>query len=239
MDTFTYTFSDLHADVSEYIGTGRSPGTTPLATAKRRVNDGYREFLAAHDWNFLKRSAILITEQGKYFSNLPDNFESLVYPFKFPPDNSWLNPTEVDESSIMQLRTGSGTSSGRPYYFAIRAKEYTEGEGTKWEVLWWFTPNSAYPFHFTYRIMVNELVDANDLPIGGPEHSQTLRAFCLSQVEAFDEEKPGIFTQKVPILLSASIKKDRRKSARSVGVMGAARPGYYRREFVTYNNIRY
>ena len=239
--TFTYPFSDLYADVSEYIGTGRSPTatSTPEVTAKRRTNDGYREFLAAHDWNFLKRSAIIVTETGKYHSDLPDNFESLVYPFKYPPDSSWLNPEEVDEATIMELRTGSGTGSGRPYNFAIRAKEYSEGEGIKWEVIWHYTPGSVYQLSYTYRIMVNELVNAADIPVCGPEHSQTLRAYCLAQVEAFDEEKPGTFTQKASILLNSSIKKDRRKSARSVGTMGAAKQGYQRRKTVTYGGVQY
>lgn len=238
--TFTYTFSSLMEDCSEYMGTGRAPTGSTLSAAQRRVNSGYRQFLAAHDnWNFLKRGAVLVTEPGKWFYDLPDDFASLVYPFKHPPNNSWTNPEETNESNIMELRTGVGETSGRPYLFAIRAKEYSEGEGIKWEVIFHYTPDGVYEMPFTYRITVNELVNNGDIPVCGPEHSQALRTFCLAEVEAFDNEKPGVFMTRLAIDLANSIKKDSQKSARSVGVMGAADAGYDRRISVTYGGIQY
>lgn len=245
--TFTYTYSALMEDTSEYMGTGRAPTGAALSSAQRRVNAGYRQFLAANDnWNFLKRSATLVTESGKWFYDLPDDFASLVYPFKYSFNDSWINPEEKDESFIMELRTGSGDSTGRPYCFAIRAKEYSEGEGIKWEVIFHYVPNTNYEMPFTYRITVDELVNNADIPVCGPEHSQTLRTFCLAEVEAFDNEKPGVFSTRLAVDLANSIKKDSQKSARSVGMMVATEGNDYRwgnisdrRVSVTYGGVQY
>lgn len=237
--TFTYPFSDLYADVGEYMGVGRSPTGTSLDTVKRRVNDAYRRFLAAHDWNFLKRSTVLPTESGKWQYQLPDDFSSLAVPFTYPKDNSWINPKETDEATILELRTGSGSTSGRPYLFAIRPKEYTEGEGTRWEVIFHYTPGSVYDMIYTYRITVSELVNDADKPIGGAEHSQTLRDFCLAEVEAFDEEKPGTFSVRLIESLARSIERDKKKSPRSVGIMGSKSFGCERRIKVTVDGVEY
>jgi len=238
--TFTYTFSNLYEDCSEYMGTGRAPTGANLSAAQRRVNSGYRQFIAAHNnWNFLKRNAVLVTESGKWSYDLPDDFASLVYPFKYPPDSSWINPVETDESHIMELRTGSGDTSGRPYLFAIKAKEYAPEEGIRWEVIFHYKPNGVYEMPYTYRITVDELSANGDVPVCGPEHSQTLRTFCLAEVEAFDNEKPGVYITRLAADLANSIRKDSQKSARSVGVMGAVDAGYDRRISVTYNDVQY
>ena len=99
---------------------------------------------------------------------------------------------------------------------------------------------------FTYRITVDELSANGDIPVCGPEHSQALRTFCLAEVEAFDNEKPGVFMTRLAVDLANSIKKDSQKSARSVGMMVATEGGGYRwgnvsdrRVSVTYNSIQY
>jgi len=237
--TLTYSFSDLWADCAEFAGLGRSPTGDDLTMVKRRVNDAYRQFLGVHDWKFLKRTAVLTTESGRWFYDLPDDFTDLAMPFKFPTDNSWLNPNEIDEATIIELRTGSGSTSGRPYVFALRTKEYSEEEGTRWEVVFHYTPNGIYEFIYSYRIITNELVNDEDLPIGGPEHAVLLRAFCLAEVEAFDEESLGTWSGRLPALIAAAIRKDNKKSAASVGIMGGgALRGYERREqTITYNDV--
>ncbi len=233
--TLTYPFSDLYKDVAEYAGLGRTPTGDSLALAKRRVNDAYRRFLAAHDWHFLKMTAVLTTEGGKYRYNLPDDFSTFTRPFTYPPDDGWWNPYETDASTILATRTGSGTTSGRPYMFAIRTRPYTKGEGTRWEVIFHYQPDAIYQLTYSYRVSVDELVDDGDKPIGGPEHAQTLRSCCLAEVESFDEEKPGTYTGRVQEDMARSIKLDAQKGARFIGLNKW--PLRRRQISMTYNSI--
>lgn len=219
--SLTFPFSDLYSDVSEYRGEGRSPTSTPLAEAKRITNNGYRTFLAAYDWSFLKKTANINFEDGRWEYLLPDNFRQLKVPFKYPTMKGWPNPTERTEEELIDLRTGSGTTEGIPYCFALRAS-YFEGGGTRWEVIFHYTPDSATQAYYTYLINVDELVNDADIPIGGAEHSQLLRAFCLAEVEKWDEEKPGTWTEEIKNLLLLSIRMDEGKTPAGRAKMEAA-----------------
>ena len=234
-----YTFGRLYGDAGEYIGVGRDPTGTTLTAIKRRVNDAYRIFLDAYDWSFKKHSAVLTTQSDKWFYELPADFLSLSMPFKYPADSSWINPTEIDESTLMSLRTGSGDTTGRPYLYAIRARPFSKEEGTRWEVLFHYTPSSNYDFIFSYRIATEELVGDNDVPIGASDCAALIRAYCLAEAEAFDEEKPSTYTAKIPGLLAAAIKNDSKRRPRSVGSYNANIHGYERRETVTYEDVQY
>ena len=236
--TLTFDFQGLYQDVAEFDGLGRSVTGAGLATAKRRVNDGYRMFLAAHDWNFLKQNSVLIARG--YEEELPDNFTDLIIPFKYSPTDGGEIMQETDDAAIIQLREGSNRTTGRPYKFALRPKKYTTGTSSiRWEVVFFPAPDAVYPLEYSYHILVNKLVNDDDAPVCGAEHSQTLRAYCLAEVESFDKEMADVWTTKLPLLLAQSIKKDGKKSARSVGVMSERDVGYYRVIEVQYNNILY
>lgn len=236
--TFTYTFADLYTDVSEYAGLGRSPTGDNLTLAKRRVNDAYREFVSAVDWHFLKKSDILNLQSGKWQYDLPDNFRELIVPFKYPTTDSWINPTEGSEDTILNLRTGAGTTTGRPYIFAVRPKLFDPEHGMRWEAIFHYEPDGTYAMSYTYRITPNELIEDGDVPIGGPEHAVTIRQMCLAEVEAFDEEKPATYTQKAMASLARSKQLDGRKASRSLGYMNEKSAGYSRRsKTITYNDV--
>lgn len=236
--TLTYSFEDLYKDVGEYAGLGRSPTGEDLATVKRRTNDGYRAFLGAHSWNFLKQSSILPIKTS-WQVPLPDNFESMKTSFKYSPTDGGGEMEETDESTILAMRSGSNSTTGRPVKFAIRPSKYSTAETVKWEAIFFPAPGGAYELHYSYWIVVNKLVETDDKPICGAEHSQALRAYCLAEVEAFDDEIEGVWTKKLPFLLLDSIKKDGKKAARSVGVMGSKEIGYDRIVSVTYENVQY
>ena len=59
--TLSLTFSDIYAEVGQFLGYGRSPTGDRLAEATRHSKEGYRRFLAgmdprtrtAYDWSFL------------------------------------------------------------------------------------------------------------------------------------------------------------------------------------------
>jgi len=232
--TTSYRFSELYTDVAEYAGVGRSPTVADIALAKRRVNDAYRKFIMAnpHTWSFLKPTKVLPLESGKWYYDLPDNFGGMIMPFKYPTDDAGYNISEISYEQLMDLRTGVGTTSGRPILWAIRNKEYSEGEGTRYEVCFFYTPNGTYELIYSYIIGVNKLVNDDDIAIGQPTHSATLRAFCLAEVELFEDEgEKNAHTKAlygVPYLgqrglLQQSLDMDKKMKPRFIGMLNEFR----------------
>ena len=66
--TLAFEYSDLYAEVSDYMGWGRSPTGDRLSEVQRHVNAGYRKFLLgmdprtqrAHQWSFLMPTATIV-----------------------------------------------------------------------------------------------------------------------------------------------------------------------------------
>lgn len=239
--TTTYSFLDLYSDVADYRGKTRTPTGTDLIAAKRLVNDAYRSFLIAHDWNFLKKIAVLVTENTKWQYELPDDFRELTIPFKYSASNALPNLSQVSVDKLLNLRTGISDTSGQPYCFALTPADYTVESGTRWLVLLHYPSNGIYELIYQYRIGVNELVNDTDIVIGGAEHAPTIRAFCLAEVEQWDGESIGVWSKKVYDpeigLLRKSIMVDSKKASRSVGIMGGTEREFKRFYDVLYNGV--
>lgn len=225
--TQSYSFADLYQDVQEYQGVGRT-NSDPIATAKRRVNDAYRKFIQAFDWIFLKPFKVLTLQADVEIYELPDNFQGFEMPFKYPSDLIGYPMNEKPIEYIMNLKGQAGSSTGRPYYFALRPTVYNEQEGTRWEVIFYPKPDDTYQLTYRYKIAVDELVNDDDIAAGQPLHSATLRAFCLAEVELFDDEgsrqhwKRELYGEpylRRKGLLDKSIELDRRFHPRNIGKM--------------------
>ena len=237
----TYSFIDLFADVADYRGKTRSPTGTDLTAAKRLVNDAYRKFLTCHDWNFLKRLTVLVTESSKWQYELPDDFRELTIPFKYPTDESFPNLSQVSIDQLLNLRTGISDTNGQPFCFALQPAQYTPETGTRWQVLLHYPPDGTYELIYQYRIGVEELSADGDVPIGGAEHAATIREFCLAEVEHWDNEEAGVHTKAVYDpnigLLEQSKRMDAKKASRSVGVMGGIEKNFKRWNEIIYNQV--
>lgn len=217
--SLSYSFLDLYSDVADYMGIGRSPTGDNLAKAKRRTNDAYRHFLSL-DWFFLKKSALLNIESGKKEYELPDDFGSLVNPFTVNGQDVCMSPVETSTNQINGLRNFSDTT-GTPMYFAIQS-DYSEGAGLRWKLLLYPTPNFSFSYIYSYKVLANELVNNDDIPMCSADLSVVLRAFCLAEVEMFDEEgsKNVWITRLYSTILPQAMNNDLKKRPRSVGNMG-------------------
>lgn len=216
--SFSYAFSDLWADTSEYRGKGRSPTGDDLTTAKRRVNDSYRKFLAL-DWEFLSKIAVLRVDAGKYIYELPDDFGVLRIPFIIFPNSGYANPVELPLGNLWKNKSFF-TMQGTPLYFSLQS-EFSEGKGLRKVVHFYPTPSTSYEYNYMYKVFPNELVNDADIPYCPANLSHVLREFCLAEVELYDEE--GAKTTHTNILLNAllpqAIKENSIRSPNTVGSM--------------------
>ena len=219
--SLSYTFVDLYQDVLSYMGQGRaSADAGAVAKAKRRVNDAYRRFLAL-DWGFLSTTTTIDTVSGTYEYSLPDDYASIRVAFKLASDESWRNPVEIPQGQLMQLRSFS-TREGTPSVFTF-ISSYAVATGLRYKVQFYPTPNAVLIYNYAYKVLTDKLSADADIPFCPANISHVLRAFCLAEVEAFDEEgaKTTWIDQLYQVLLPAAIKDNSIRSPNSLGIMGA------------------
>ena len=215
----SYSFLDLYQDVLSYQGQGRdSSDADAIAKAKRRVNDGYRNFLAL-DWIFLSKTTTLDVIADTYSYALPDDFAIMRVPFKLSSDLSWRNPVEIPIGQFLQLRSFS-TRSGTPSVFTFDTA-YTVSTGVRYTAKFYPTPNASLTYNYVYKLLTSELSADDDIPFCPANISQVLRAFCLAEVETFDEEgsKTTWIDKLYQIMLPAAIKENSLRSPNTVGNM--------------------
>jgi len=222
--TFSYTFLDLYRDVLSYQGQGRtSTDATALAKAKRRTNEAYRKFLCL-DWNFLVPVKTFKVESGKDEYELPDDYGVMKTPFKLAPNASWRNPVETTAALLLQARSFC-PQTGTPSVYALYP-EYTKESGLRYKILFYPTPNVSLDYIYSYRVLPNILVEDADIPYCPANLSHVLRAFCLSEVEKFDQEGSNFtHTNELNnVLLPQAINEN---SIRSPNTVGSMNMGFY------------
>jgi hypothetical protein len=222
MSSLVYTFSDLYATVSKFLGTYGSsgPSGTNLTDAKTIVNDAYSRFICgngSYRWSFLDQDGILNTLAGQYLYPLPEGFEALTHTFQFENETGYKAPIERDLDMIRSLRSESVESRAYPEVYAIQAGLYDPKFGQRKEVAFWPTPDTTYTFLYRYRIVPNKLENDADLPIGGPEMALVLKQMCLAEAESQGDKKASIQEQKASALLAQAIARD---SARKPHILG-------------------
>jgi hypothetical protein len=222
--TASYTFAQLYADVSAYRGKGSSPSGTDLTIAKQRVNDAYRKFLAL-DWSFLSQHKVLKVETGKYIYELPDDFASLRVPFKLFPYMGWANPIQLPMDKFWQYQSFY-PRQGIPLFYAFHT-EFDERKGLRYTVHFYPTPHVDLSYNYEMKIMPNILVEDSDIPYCPANLSHVLRAYCLSEVELFDEEgAKTVWTDMLlKVLLPQALKENSIREDRTMGNMGGDNSG--------------
>jgi len=239
-------FSDLYNEVSRFLGTYGSsgPGTDDLADAKRIVNSAYRRFLNSNPntWSFLKRYDRIITVSGTWEYELPNNFGNLLSnTFQYSSDTAYAPIEERSANQIIDMRA---VSSYNQYaeYFAVRPGHYSKEAGQKWEAIFYPTFDSAYTLHYCYKILVEKLEGDNDIPIGGQDISECLKAICLAEAESYQDENLGVQEQKSKELLMQTIFNDNQKKAKTLGMNAPGRglsPWDIHRGSYRINNVTY
>lgn len=221
MASLIFTFQDLYNEVAKFLGTYGSsgPSGTDLTDAKDIVNNGYRAFIQASDWSFLKPEMELATQSGDWKYDLPEDFGSLLAGFQFDDDDGY---PPLEERSVEWIRDqrATNTFTSWPEYYALRTISLDKNIGTKWELMLYPTPDAAYTLHYRYKAVPTKLESDDDIPVGGPELSLLLREFCLAQAETDKDEKVGVHNQKLSMMLNQAKQIDKRRNPHNLGFNG-------------------
>jgi hypothetical protein len=215
--SFSYSFRDLWQDVLRYQGQNPAlTSGTALENAKRRVNDAYRRFLSIN-WSWGSEVDVLEVNHGKNEYELPDNFGTMKTSFKLFPYMGWINPNEIPIGKLMSFQ-GFYPRTGIPLYFAIKTT-YTAEQGVRYTAIFYPTPHVNLSYNYEYKVLPGKLVGDDDIPYCPSDESLVLRAFCLSEVETFDEEgaKSTWTNLLYNTLLPQAISNDSRKRPATAG----------------------
>ena len=101
--------------------------------------------------------------------------------------------------------------NARPEMFAIRVKR-DAGEGTRWEIVFWPTPDADYSLQYRYRTNPTLLSTGLAKPVGGMPHAQTVIESCLLSADELLGKKSDRW-EKYLLLLQASVSHDRTANA--------------------------
>ena len=191
-DDGTFNAAYLSRMVGRHIGAGPNPSAwshgqeqmiaEALRRAQRKVYNppvlpGEKY---PHDWSFLRPVSEITTVAGQYSYELPADFAQLYGPMTHASADSTLYPSIrfVGEHMIRQLLQRQ-VSSARPDRVAVRVKPKGANTQTRYELLFWPTPDDVYTISYKYRVnpdtsgadSLPALVDIMDLH-GGDRYSE-------------------------------------------------------------------
>ncbi len=203
-DGWTISTASQHAEIGSIITRGLHRFYLPPPIRPRRYG---------HRWSFLRPQTTLtmVADTSEY--DLPSDFAGLESRISFASGQTVLYEPiqQVSEFQVRQ-RLSEYTGSGRPYLFAIRPKTVSYSTGTRWEALFYPTPDSAYSLEYRYRVGVEAISAANPYPPGGTEHAATITEACLAEAEVTvnDTAKTpkAVHESRFKELLRASISHD-------------------------------
>ena len=220
----TRTVAELVAEVGDSLGVGRTPTGDDLAMVLRLIDSGYRQFLfpvplpgenTAHRWSFLCPMTTLSLAATDFDYDLPGNFGTLKGTFTYAAGVTSTEIRVCGEAQIRALRAAHNRN-GDPYLAGIGVKAYAEATGTRFEVVFFPTPDKARVLTYAYDVLLDKLSKnyvaggADIYPLGGAKHSETLLECCLAVAEQRRDDMGGGFhTGRARELMGASIAADR------------------------------
>lgn len=188
----------LAREVGAFIGHGRDStkwGSIGTATTKffqidEFIQSGYRQFLGAYGWSFLRPTDTIVTVAGTEDYTLSDDFGSMDGPLTFAPTEATGQIERTGEARIRALRQ-SGTTSGRPTLAAVRPIKPDGTAGQRFQLMLWPNPNAIYTLTVRYHVLMDKLdTSTKPHPIGGQRFASLLLASCkaMAEDEIFREE---------------------------------------------------
>lgn len=227
------TYRDVIGSLGFEAGWGRGPDNddkpwdaNKQKTLKHVMKSGLRQFYQAHDWSFLSPRVRLTLPSGATELKMPFDFGGILEPHIHLISSSGGEGGIIKVTDDVRRRHALNSSAtGRPCYVEIEPlANATKGTGQRWQLIFYPEPSADYTIEF-YQSISGQLLTA-ELPyaLGGPEHSETILASCLSVWEnRIDRIAPGPnaarfidYREK----LATSIKNDRKKRPQSLGYNG-------------------
>jgi len=164
----------------------------------------------AHEWSFLHPPLSLTLAASTSTYDLPADYADLLGPLTFEPGSSvFYDPVEIVAEYQVRQRLAERTSTGRPEIAAVRLKALQLGQPTRYEILFYPTPDQAYRLNGLYRVAPQELSDANPVPLGGPQHFHAILEACLAEAEREVGVADGAHAAAYLMALMAGVSADR------------------------------
>jgi len=233
--SLSFGYDNLLLAVGDFLGFRRDVtaySADEISQCDRAIDAGYRRFLnppavldhmtgrmSAHQWSFLHLTGTQATAAADYDYDLPANYGFPEGPVAFAEGEGFGALIQRNEAQIRAYRQNI-TSTGRPIYFAVRAKVMAaaDGVGQRFELLLHPTPGGEYNLVYPYHVVVDSVKDMS-YPYGGAQHTETIRQACLAAAEEAEDEE-GIHNKRFLECLTASISADRRQGSANFGYNG-------------------
>lgn len=246
--------------VGHELGMGWDAGTWTVEERRRVdmvIHSGLRQFYTppplpgekhGHEWTFLRPVTTLATVASTYLYDLPADFAAMDGPLTFPPGATVLyRPIEIVNENYIRQRQMTDNFTRRPEVAAIRPKAHDGTQNTRYEILFWPTPDDAYTLSYRYRVNLLSLSDTRQFPPGAQTHAEAILTSCLAAAEQMRDGKAGLHTERFGVLLAASVSADRRGSCpERLGVPGEMDDPMtywnyhdFQDNIVTYNDVAY
>ncbi len=224
-------YSMLRTEIADYLGWSRDSGNWSSDEEDRLVavlNGGYRQFIyppvapgetVAYRWSFVRPSGTFDTVGSTYLYDLPSDYAAIVGDLSFDEDEDESRIIEHTTPGMIDRCRASDDYEGRPYLFAIRPKSASQTIDQVLEFMLYPTPDAAYGIVYHYDAKVVELSAANQYPLGGQSHSETILQSCRDIAATRYKDDPGgrehqLFLER----LKASIETDRKQSPKTLGL---------------------
>lgn len=238
------TFKEMILDCAERWGKADQTGTLPgiptdaadLNLVKRKINAGYRQFLAADPkWSFVRqRYSLTFYPDG----DGPQNIQSDAGRYRLPswicsqPKSDWMFVTASGPRGCIPIRpyelvrrqlADTASGGGQPAYSAVGPVETGDaigGQSKGWEALFSPRPSTAYTVEAMFRVTRHDLTDLYERHVAGSEHDRTILAFADWEWFRDDAENPtttAIYQQARDAQLAQSIRVDREYRGRHHG----------------------
>lgn len=167
-----------------------------------------------YEWSFLRKNdgTTVTLAAGDYNYTLPDDFSGVIVDdsvnFAAGQEKGML--TKIDAGNMAAMRSKEN-ATGVPVYFCLRPVTYVGATGSRWEMLVYPTPTAAEAgvvVSFDYQFVPN-VITSGEYPVGGSQHSQTIVAAILAELEKIvDDDPQGANEFKFQQLIQASIRVD-------------------------------
>lgn len=219
--SLTGTYTDLQRELGGFLGYGWNPDEFDHQQEQHvdsMIQNGTLNFYyppplekggTAHIWSFLKPQSQVVTVANDYDYDMAATFGGIEGQLTYPPDTGYEPILLVPEAKIRALRQSSDIT-GHPRYAAIRVKSSTGAADTAYELILYPTPDAAYTIAFKQIVKITRLSKDNPYPLGGAQHSETIRESCLMVAETYVDASERIHTARFMMRLAASVSVDQK-----------------------------
>ena len=120
----------------------------------------------------------------------------------------------------MQLRQESQVSTAMaPSVVAFVPQNIAGVNGQRYVMMVWPKPDTQYRVQYRYHARQLPLSEQNPVPLGGPEHAETILAAVLAAAEQYLDDSKGPKYETYMERLAASVSIDRRFQTSNLGYM--------------------